>query len=267
MNILDNPAESQLKSTTGKVMQIKVSKLYMAPELQSRAKMLPSKVLEYSNAIKNGVTFPPVLAVRDTNGIYRLIDGWHRVQAHRNCDAKGTRKIDVEVIELTADMNTHTLRFMGAMRNAIQGLPLSPADKHVLFKDYIKSKNNLDGRRYKTYREIAADLCSIPFQTIARWMKSDFPSIASKMGRDSMEEQPSAKGTGNREIDMPDLSLRGLTLYSLDILEQAKQARSDEVLDEYINHVEELADCLRKLPRSVTPPINQHPMISIDPNF
>ena len=267
MNNLDNPAEAQLKSITGKVVQIKVSKLYMAPELQSRAKMMPSKVLEYTNAIKNGVTFPPVLAVRTTNGIYRLIDGWHRVQAYRNYDAKGVLKIDVEVIEETKDMNLHSLRFIGAMRNAIQGLPLSPADKHVLFKDYIKSKNNLDGRRYKTYREIAADLCSIPFQTIARWMRSDFPSIASKMGRDFMEEQPSAKGTGNREIEMPDLSLRGLTLYSLDILEQAKQARSDEVLDEYINHVEELADCLRKLPRSVTPTINPYTMISIDPNF
>lgn len=248
-NIVSNNASEAINKVTGNIIFIKVSKLYMAPELQSRTKMLPSKVLEYSNAIKNGVVFPPVLAVIDANGYYRLLDGWHRVQAYRNCDPKGIQKIAVEVLETTAGMNIHTLRFIGAMRNATQGLPLTPLDKRVLFKDYIKSKGNLKGNHYKTYREIASDLCSIPHQTIARWMKSDFPSIASRMGRDSMEEQPSAKGTGNREIDMPDLSSRGLTLYSLDILEQAKQARSDEAIDEYINHVQELLEKLKEVPR------------------
>ena len=234
------------------IVLVKPNKILMEAELQSRTKMLQSKVLEYSNAIRNGVSLPPVLAVKHTNGNYLLIDGWHRVLAYRICDAKGINKIPVEVQEITAGMNLHSLRFIGAMRNATQGLPLSQADKRTLFKDYIKSKSNLEGKRYKTYREIATDLGSIPHQTIARWMRSDFPSISSKMGRDGMDEQPSAKGTGNREVDMPDLSLRGLKLLILDILEQAKQANTNYALEESISLAQELVDKLKEIPRFPT---------------
>lgn len=86
-----------------------------------------------------------------------------------------------------------------------------------MFKNYVKSKSNKDGFSYKSYRTIAKELTLIAHQTIARWMKSDFPSIANAMGKefgDDYEGQPSAQGTGVSLVDMPDLSSRERDIFA-----------------------------------------------------
>lgn len=66
--------------------------------LQSR-KLRPSVVQDYLKALRRGEELPPVLVVRDANGNYYLIDGFHRVAATR--EQVGIDDIAVTIIDGT----------------------------------------------------------------------------------------------------------------------------------------------------------------------
>lgn len=218
----------------GKEQQLKLIEITRPPALQSRVEMCPRKTAEYQVAYNNGATFPPVLVAKEMdkhgNISYSLIDGWHRVNALENNKVPYTTKINAIVIEVPQDTSIHLLRYMGAQQNLKNGLSLSSADKRAMFKSYVKSKSNKDGNRYKSYRVIAAELVLIPHQTIARWMKSDFPRVAAMMSKEFGDEyagQPSAKGTGIKLVDMPDLSSRDRDIFAAELIAEAKASEDN----------------------------------------
>jgi hypothetical protein len=69
-----------------------------------------------------------------------------------------------------------------AEANTTHGLPLKPQEKREVFRHYVHTKQHRDGRKFKSYRDIARELHGIAGKsTLQRWMATYFPSIASKM--------------------------------------------------------------------------------------
>lgn len=89
---------------------------------QIRAGMTEDAVTEYAEAIRRGVTLPPVTVYRTPDGQHLLVDGFHRVEARSRC---GFDAIAVEVIE--GSERDAILHAVGA--NAQHGVRRSNEDK------------------------------------------------------------------------------------------------------------------------------------------
>src|SRR5262249_11471205 len=51
-----------------------------------------------------------------------------------------------------------------------------------VFRAYVKAGRHKDGRRYRSYRDIARELNGIVGKsTLARWMAQDFPEVAARL--------------------------------------------------------------------------------------
>ena len=121
-------------------------------------------------------TIPP-LDVALINDVLVLYDGFHRYEALKRIGA------------LTVDVKVHhgktyiELPFLAARTNLTHGLPMTNRDvRKIVFKSYIKSKHNMIGRSYKSYRDIAYDFASMySHNTFRNWMRKDFPSVFEAM--------------------------------------------------------------------------------------
>lgn len=242
----------QLSQTQGSEQHLKLVEITMEPALQSRVVMSPKKVSDYQTAYTNGAVFPPVLVAKQINErgepTYRLLDGWHRLKALINNGASFSHKVKALVIDMPSDTSIYKLRYIGGQENIKNGLGLTHHDKREMFRNYVKSKSNRDGNRYKSYRTIASELTLTAHQTIARWMKSDFPAIARAMGKefgDEYQGQPSAQGTGIRLVDMPDLSSRERDIFAEVLVIEAK-ASENNVRGEILNWAKSLLSILEK---------------------
>lgn len=237
--------------TKGEVQEIRLSDIHMDAAIQSRDEMSPQQVKNYGTAYRNGAAFPPLVVTTrpgDFPGCpsYLLLDGFHRYQAILNI---GGQYVEVKVIETPIDATPHQLRWLGGRENLRNGLPLKTKDKRELFKSYIKAGQHREGRRFKSSREIASELMFCTHQTVLDWMKRFFPSVyrAMKKGGDKVNNK--AEGTGNRLVDMPDLSDREFQLFRQDLIELAKASNSDrryairQQLMELLNHLQVVAPC------------------------
>lgn len=261
---MKNMTISQYNETISKLA---LEIIQVEPALQSRVKMSPNKVADYQKAYNNGTEFPPLLIAKQTNAegwvSYRLLDGWHRYQALVNNKVSPKLRVPVRILEVPLDITIYKLRFLGGKENVKNGLGLLPKDKRVLFVNYVRGGFNKDGHSYKSYRTIASELSLVPHQTIARWMKSDFPRVAKLMSKGNEEEEveplPHGEGTGARLTDMPDLSSRERDIYATILLEEAIASGNDD-RGSIINWAKELVG---KLEREA-PYVKRIP--TIDPN-
>ncbi len=254
--------QSQYKETISKLA---LDKIQFEPALQSRVKMSPNKVADYQKAYKNGTEFPPLLVAKQTDSRgwvrYRLLDGWHRCQALVNNRESPKFKVPVRILEVPIDITLHTLRYLGGKENVKNGLGLTSKDKRVLFVNYVSGKFNREGHSYKSYRTIASDLSLVPHQTIARWMKEDFPAIARVMSKGNEEDEPPShgEGTGTWITEMPDLTSRDRDIYAITLVEAAKASDNDD-RGNIINWAKELVWTLEREAPYVKP------IPFIDPN-
>ena len=126
----------------------------------------------------------PPLEVAEINGIYVLFDGFHR---HKALVKAGIQKVMVNVYE----GHSYTeLPYLASKYNLSHGVPMSTKDvRKIVFAAYIKSRSNMDGCRYKSYREIAGDFNdAYSYNTFRNWLKSDFPAVFEAMGKDDEGE-------------------------------------------------------------------------------
>lgn len=155
---------------------------------QVRLEVSPGTVEAYANALRAGVRMPPVQAAT-VNGALVLVDGWHRVAAHRRL---GLARIEVEVVEASeADA-----LWMAAKANLAHGLQLKPREVRRAFGAFMRArKYRLSRNRLMPFRDIARHLGGIVHhETIRRWMLSDFPNVAARY----------AQGEGDRRADPRD---------------------------------------------------------------
>jgi hypothetical protein len=117
----------------------------------------------------------PAVELADIDGMLFLVDGWHRVAATRARE-EGHIRAKVEVMTREQAMGK------AAVANLRHGLPLKNAERLPVFKAYVQSGMNKDGKQLKSYRVIAKELPGIASTaTLQRWMSKHFPRIARAM--------------------------------------------------------------------------------------
>ncbi len=219
--------------------------------IQTRIEMEPQQIKTYGTAYKNGAKLPPLLVTERPGkfpGIpsYLLLDGFHRYQALMN---NGQRTVEVKIIDTPQDATPHDLRWLGSRENIKNGLPLKSKDKRATFRTYVRAAMHRKGRAVKSLREIAADLTFCTHQTVSNWMRKDFPSVYRAMQKVGEEVDNKAEGTGNRLVDMPDLSEREFRLFSLDLITKALASDNatryalTQKIRELLSQLEEVAPC------------------------
>ena len=209
------------------LLTVPLRNVVMDPVMQSREAMQSQRVRDYENAYRNGSRLPPVRAVveadRDLDDFEGdcglvLIDGWHRMQALRNI---GAEEVEVLVVRVPANSTAHLLRWLGGRENFNHGVALSREDKRSLFKDYVKAGLHRKPMGLKSYREIAKDMPSVSHQTIERWMREDFPAVATKMGKDE-ESGECVRSGPPPATEMPSLDGRETQMILEDLFVQAQ---------------------------------------------
>ncbi|TCV86326.1 ParB/RepB/Spo0J family partition protein [Sulfurirhabdus autotrophica] len=175
-------------------------------ELQVRNKMDTPTIRKYAVAMRSGAEFPPIsLAMVD--GTYLLLDGWHRLAAARELG-------EYHITALVKPMTREVATWEAAKANLTHGLPLKATEKLSVFKLYMKSKQNVDGYKLKSYRKIEIELAGlVPRVTLTRWVLKYYPATAKRMGQ--------VKGYGSEVATAPDID------HEPSHLGQARQALSD----------------------------------------
>ena len=191
---------------------------------------------------ENENTYPtmPPLDVALIEGVLVLFDGFHRFAALKRAGMTNTE------VFIHHGKNYNELTFLGARNNLTNGLFLTTADiREVVFKSYMKSKNNMKGKRYKSYREIAADfhgLCA--HNTFRNWMKKDFPSVFKAMSSSDeglIEFEP---------LDPDMMHLETAYMELSNVIKRYASIKANERKTELINACEET---LAKLHKNTTP--------------
>lgn len=164
---------------------IEIADIAIRNEWQVRDKIDLTTVNRYRNHYKNGGTLPP-LDIALVDGVYRLIDGWHRLEALRLLERAAA---EVNITE----MSMNEARLAAALANTAHGLPLKPKELRNVFNAYIGTRHHYRANgRLKSYREMAADLNgAVSYRTLNRWMERDHPKIAKEM---SMQHGGEDKG-------------------------------------------------------------------------
>ena len=145
-------------------MQLELKQLRIDGGTQPRVAIDEETVAEYAEVLREGATFPPVVAFHD-DSVYWLADGFHRYHAHRHA---GLEKIEVDVREGT--LRDAILCSVGA--NTEHGLRRTNEDKRkavmtMLTHEMVKLGN--DGQ-VLTDRQIAS-ICHVTHPFVAKLRK------------------------------------------------------------------------------------------------
>lgn len=143
-------------------MQLELKQLHIDGGTQPRVAINEDTVAEYAEALKDGATFPPVVAFHDGH-VYWLADGFHRYLAHRRV---GVERIEVDVRE--GSLRDAILFAVGA--NAEHGLKRTNEDKHkavVTLLTHELAKTDTEGHPWSNM-EIARR-CRVNEKTVRKY--------------------------------------------------------------------------------------------------
>jgi len=127
--------------------KIKISKIDIGGETQSRVAINQEAVTDYADALTAGESLPPVVVFHD-GATYWLADGFHRYHAHRNIGA----------LEIEADVRDGTL--MDALlfaygANKSHGLRRTNADKRNAVEGMLKNFGSWSDNRIAKHVGVA----------------------------------------------------------------------------------------------------------------
>lgn len=177
--------------TEVETVELGLDRILVDTKYHSRAAIKELAVNRYATIYRNdsrentNFNRMPPLDVAEINGSYVLFDGFHRYEA--------LRKAEIEECAIRVHKG-HTLAqlpYLAAKNNLLHGLPMSTKDiRKRVFSAYVKSKSNMQGKKYKSYRKIAEDLNAVvSYNTIRNWMRKDFPKIYEAMRVDDDEAE------------------------------------------------------------------------------
>jgi uncharacterized ParB-like nuclease family protein len=175
-----------------KVMNI--GAIVMDERLQSRTEISEDTVTEYTDAVKDGADFPPVLVYFDGVNYY-LADGYHRVFAHKRAD-----KVSINCYVVRGTLRDAILHSAGV--NANHGMRRTYADKRkavmTLLDDFEWSEwsNSEIARRCGVSPTFVAGLRDSGGPAVIKYKTKD-GAVAVKTkapGRPAKEKEPELKG-------------------------------------------------------------------------
>ena len=160
---------------TGCVRQIYLADITQDATLQVRQLDI-SAVSLYAAQMASGIDFDPVV-LADVDGILFLVDGWHRIAAHKKV---GRGSISARVRTMSREDSI----WAAATANMGHGVPLKKKDHRRVFNAFIKAGRHRVGKGgYIGYRAIAEALqTGTAYTTVRNWMKADHRSIYEAMG-------------------------------------------------------------------------------------
>ncbi|MBV5259205.1 hypothetical protein FLX56_12345 [Synechococcus moorigangaii CMS01] len=146
-------------------------------------------VAEIALALKAGAEIEPV-TVAMLNGRWTLIDGLHRYEAFmRARDPDSETGDGIAVVSIGTLKDVHEARWRAGQMNWTGKRNLTGREKREVFRRYVNACQHRKGGKprgpLKGYPEIAKELPGVSKSTLHNWMRADFPSVASAMGRDA----------------------------------------------------------------------------------
>ena len=134
---------------------MKLSQIKINPDLQLRVNLNKDTIAEYSEALRNGAKFPPMVLFHDGKE-YHLVDGNHRYFAYKDA---GIEIVDAKVIEGTY---RQALEYAFGVNND-HGLRLTAADKR---KKILRAFDDIEWVDYSD-RQIAS-MCKVSRDLVSR---------------------------------------------------------------------------------------------------
>ncbi len=188
-------------------MKILLKELVVGPKFQNRCNLDQSVVDEYSEAISNGVEFPPITVFFDS-AEYFLVDGYHRYFAHQKAEIE---EIECEV--LTGTQRDAILYACGA--NAIHGLKRSNSDKR---KAVLTLLNDDEWKSWSDHQ--IAEVCKVSHVLVHNLKKefltininSDNPqNLTTQMINELSQKDETQSENGNNRAENLDPNIRTYT--------------------------------------------------------
>lgn len=232
---------------TGTTHIVDLADIVCREDWQVRRSIDPTKVKEYANAYRNGACMPPIALARIEGALY-LLDGWHRLAAVRR---NGGEDIKATVAGMTED----EARWSAAAGNLRHGLPLKSREMRVVFRVFVQTGQHRQGRRFKSYRDIARDLGgSRGYTTIRNWMHEDFPAVFRAMGETGRQDDKDMRDP--RKVPETFLEAKGAVDHAAALSPRLTQTERGELLEHLREAYEKIAGGRPWEPRSSEEPMD-----------
>ena len=213
--------------------KVKIAAIELDSSIQCRAQIDTALVSEYAERMTDGDKFPPV-DLFGTKEKCWIGDGWHRVMAARQIDAKDIPAI-VHPGE-RADALKHALH-----ANAVHGMRRSNADKRRCVEIALKEFPKLSDRA-------VADLCGVGAPMVAQYRPVNCNNITveKRIGLDG-KERPASRPTSPSPAD-PDI-IPGFNESDLDDT-KPEEKEVKKIEKQSVSDAEQFADmAIRQLER------------------
>lgn len=152
-------------------MKLKIESITSDESMQLRAGLNEPVISEYEEAMREGAVFPPVI-IWVSDGVYLLIDGFHRVEAAKRCGF-----LEIEAIEAGSTTKVQAL-CEAATSNAYHGLRFTSADKRNAIAKLLRASPD-------SSNSAVAKLLSVSSHTVESVRSSEGLGVAMVKGRDN----------------------------------------------------------------------------------
>lgn len=175
------------KKPAFRIERVPLAKIERGGGTQARVGINEDTVTDYVEALKAGKQLPPPVVFKDGDGVLRLGDGYHRVEAHARNKARG---IDVELH--VGGQREAILYAAGA--NAFHGLRRTPDDKQRAVRMLLADPE------WASWSDRAiAEHCHVSHPFVAKTRASTGSASSQRVGADGRTIETAAIGEANRE--------------------------------------------------------------------
>lgn len=159
--------------------QVEVDHIRTDLDTQARVALAPETVESYAELMRDGISFPRILLLRDKEiDGYIMIDGWHRLDAHKLAHP------DFPIKAMVIDGTLEDAQWISCQMNSDHGLQRSNADKNRVVRLALQHPKGSG----KSNREIAQHV-GVDEKLVRRVRKelestAALPQSAKRAGRD-----------------------------------------------------------------------------------
>ena len=143
------------------VIMVHASKIRLEKRVYPRIKPSDENIKRYTELVKAGAKFPPILLDQS----FRLMDGFHRWQAHINANKY---EIPARIVRIPDDIRGFEI---ACQMNAIQGMPLTKEERAENARQLYQMYKEKNGSVSTKDMEKIAKVVGAGTRTVYRWLK------------------------------------------------------------------------------------------------
>lgn len=200
------------------VRSVRLDDLVTVPDYQIRKRTDPGTVARYAGFLRAGAELPPV-KVGMIDGALVLLDGFHRVEAHRKA---GRWEIAAEIVAT----NAREAKWLAAEANMKHGLPLKRSELRGAFRAFVHAGRHLDARRrVLSLREMAQGCGVGSHNTVRSWLEKDFPRIYRQLRTEYPQGGGLRRAPGRTLAEIAEESIRAAVAAARGVPDEDERAR------------------------------------------